>query len=93
MPKIQFLDPKESRKAGFVEFQPIPVNQYQKTVKEERENFSDDELKAILEAARERNIRVISDEIYHRLTYDRPDQTALAFDDSVTVIKRTSHAG
>ncbi len=47
MPKIQFLDPKESRKPGFVEFQPIPVNQYQKTVKEERENFSDDELKAI----------------------------------------------
>lgn len=47
MPKIQFIDPVESRKPGFVEFQPIPVNQYQKTVKDERENFSDDELKAI----------------------------------------------
>ncbi len=47
MPKIQFLDPTKARKPGFVEFQPIPVNQYQKTVKEERENFSDDELKAI----------------------------------------------
>lgn len=52
--------------------------------------IEDDELKAILEAARERNIRVISDEIYHRLTYDRLDQTALAFDDSVTVINSFS---
>ena len=47
MPKIQFIDPAEARKPGFVEFQPIPVNQYQKTVKEERENFTDEELKAI----------------------------------------------
>lgn len=47
MPKIQFLDPTEARKPGFVEFQPIPVNQYQKTVKDERGNFTDDELKAI----------------------------------------------
>ena len=47
MPKIQFIDPAEARKPGFVEFQPIPVNQYQKTVKEERGNFTDGELKAI----------------------------------------------
>lgn len=47
MPKIQFLDPNEIRKPGFVEFEPIPVNQYQKTVKDERENFTDEELKAI----------------------------------------------
>ncbi len=47
MPKIQFIDPVESRKPGFIEFQPIPVNQYQKTVAEERENFTDEELKAI----------------------------------------------
>lgn len=52
--------------------------------------IADDELKAILSAAKERNIRVISDEIYHRLTYDRPDTTALAFDDNVTVINSFS---
>lgn len=52
--------------------------------------IADDELKAILEAARERNIRVISDEIYHRLTYDRADRTALEFDNSVTVINSFS---
>ncbi|NLI72949.1 MAG: dehydrogenase [Bacteroidales bacterium] len=47
MPKVQFLDPNEIRKPGFVEFNPIPVNQYQKTVKDERKNFTDEELKAI----------------------------------------------
>jgi len=40
MPKSQFIDPREKRKAGFVEFGKIPVNQYQKTIKEEKENFS-----------------------------------------------------
>lgn len=47
MPKVQFIDPAEVRKPGFVEFKPIPVNQYRKTVKEEREHFSDAEFKAI----------------------------------------------
>lgn len=47
MPKIQYIDPTESRKPGFVEFQPIPINQYQKTVKDELDNFSQEELKAI----------------------------------------------
>lgn len=47
MPKNQFLDPNEVRKPGFIEFQPIPVNQYQKTVKDERGNFTDEEFKAI----------------------------------------------
>ncbi len=47
MPKSEFIDPTETRKQGFIEFQSIPVNQYKKTVKEERQNFSDDELKNI----------------------------------------------
>ena len=47
MPKVQFIDPSEVRKPGFVEFQPIPVNQYQKSVKDEKENFTDEEFKLI----------------------------------------------
>ena len=39
MPKSQFMDPNELRKPGFVEFEPIPVNQYNKTIKEEKENY------------------------------------------------------
>ena len=47
MPKVQPIDPNEVRKPGYVEFQPIPVNQYQKSVKDEKKNFTSDEFKAI----------------------------------------------
>lgn len=40
MPKSQFVDPKEVRKSGFVKFEPIPVNQYKKTIDEEKANYS-----------------------------------------------------
>ena len=39
MPKCQFVDPTEVRKRGTVEFQPIPVNQYDRTVQDELERF------------------------------------------------------
>ncbi len=47
MPKVQIIDPQEVRKPGYVEFIPIPVNQYQKRVKDERAHFTDEEFKAI----------------------------------------------
>lgn len=47
MPKNVFIDPKEVRKPGFVEFGKIPVNQYQKTVEQEKMNFSKDDFMGI----------------------------------------------
>jgi len=44
MPKIQYINPDEVRKPGQIEFNPIPVNQYNKTVEEEKENFSNEDL-------------------------------------------------
>jgi 2-oxoisovalerate dehydrogenase E1 component len=46
MPKGQYINPKEIRKAGEIKFNPIPVNQYQKNVKDELEsrNFTKDDL-------------------------------------------------
>ncbi|HBL73592.1 MAG: dehydrogenase [Bacteroidetes bacterium GWF2_42_66] len=44
MPKIQFINPEEVRKAGEITFNPIPVNQYNKTVEEEKANFSNEDL-------------------------------------------------
>ncbi len=41
MPKIQFIDPNVARQAGEILFEPIPVNQYNKTIAEEKANFSD----------------------------------------------------
>ncbi len=40
MPKQQFLDPVETRKPQMLEIKPIPVNVYDKTIEEEKENFS-----------------------------------------------------
>ena len=44
MPKNQFINPEEVRKAGEITFKPIPVNQYNKTVEEEKANFSNEDL-------------------------------------------------
>lgn len=41
------IDPGQVRKPGTVEFKPIPVNQYSKSVKDERASFSDEELMSI----------------------------------------------
>jgi 2-oxoisovalerate dehydrogenase E1 component len=40
MPKSQFIDPKTLRRPGKISFTDIPVNQYAKTIEEERVNFS-----------------------------------------------------
>ncbi len=49
MPKCQHIDPSQVRKPGEVPFKPIPVNQYQKTAKEELAagNFSKEDLRRI----------------------------------------------
>jgi len=47
MPKCQFVDPKEKRKAGIVELGSIPVNQYKKTLAQEQKIFSKDDLLGI----------------------------------------------
>ena len=47
-------------------------------------------LARLVEAAREMGIAIISDEIYHRLSYSEPDVTALSLGDDVTVINSFS---
>jgi len=49
-----------------------------------------DNLAAICAWCRSRGITVISDEIYHGLTYDKPAETALRFDDDAIVINSFS---
>jgi 2-oxoisovalerate dehydrogenase E1 component len=44
MPKSQPIYPTTSRKAGFIEFKPIPVNQYNKTTREELNRYRPDDL-------------------------------------------------
>ena len=47
MSKSLFVDPKEVRKSGFVKFNDIPVNQYNKTIKDEKKNFSSEDFTRI----------------------------------------------
>ncbi|HHW00839.1 MAG TPA: dehydrogenase [Clostridiaceae bacterium] len=47
MAKQLFVDPKEIRKSGKITFQDIPVNQYNKTIEEEKANFSTDDFMRI----------------------------------------------
>ncbi|MDR2145993.1 MAG: dehydrogenase [Tannerella sp.] len=49
MPKTEYIDPQESRKAGEIKFRSVPVNRYEKTVSEELEskNFTKEDLKRI----------------------------------------------
>lgn len=44
MPKNLLIDPKELRKAGELEFKSIPLNKYNKTIKDEKKNFSKDDI-------------------------------------------------
>jgi 2-oxoisovalerate dehydrogenase E1 component len=43
MPKSQNINPKEVRKPQFIEFGKIPVNQYNKSIDEEKNSFSTDD--------------------------------------------------
>jgi len=47
MAKQLFVDPKELRKSGKITFQDIPVNQYNKTIEEEKANYSTDDFMRI----------------------------------------------
>jgi aspartate/methionine/tyrosine aminotransferase len=52
--------------------------------------LSDDALSAMCAAMAERGKPLISDEIYHGLTYDRPATTALAFDPEAFIVNSFS---
>ncbi|HOK97097.1 MAG TPA: thiamine pyrophosphate-dependent enzyme, partial [Anaerohalosphaeraceae bacterium] len=44
MPKCLMVDPNEKRKATFIQFTPIPVNQYSKTVRDELSRYTKEDL-------------------------------------------------
>ncbi|NLX06219.1 MAG: dehydrogenase [Phycisphaerae bacterium] len=44
MPKSMVINPTEARQPGYVEFSPIPVNQYNRSVKDELKRYGKDDL-------------------------------------------------
>jgi 2-oxoisovalerate dehydrogenase E1 component len=47
MTKSLFYDPSEIRKSGWIKFTDIPVNQYNKTLKDEKDNYTKEDLLGI----------------------------------------------
>ena len=43
MTKQLNIDPQDMRRPGFIEFDPIPVNQYRRTIEDEKVRFSTDD--------------------------------------------------
>jgi len=86
MPKNQVLDPKEIRKSGFVKFKDIPVNQYSKTIAEEKTNFSDDDLvriyrdMAIIREFETMLYEIKTTNAYNGVEYNNPGPAHLSWD-------------
>ncbi|MCW0482610.1 alpha-ketoacid dehydrogenase subunit alpha/beta [Gaoshiqia sediminis] len=84
MPKIQFIDPQEVRKAGEVTFNPIPVNQYNKSIEDEKANFSkEDFLRIYHDMVVIREFETMLNEIkikseYNGIAYNHPGPAHLS---------------
>ncbi|MGQ8335979.1 alpha-ketoacid dehydrogenase subunit alpha/beta [Sunxiuqinia sp. A32] len=84
MPKVQFIDPQEVRKAGEVTFNPIPVNQYSKSIEDEKANFSkEDFLRIYHDMVVIREFETMLNEIkikgeYNGIAYNHPGPAHLS---------------
>jgi len=84
MPKVEFIDPKIARKASEIKIDPIPVNQYKKTVKDEKSNYSKEEfLKIYRDMVIIREFETMLNEIkinnnYHGIAYNHPGPAHLS---------------
>ncbi len=92
MPKTLFIDPKQSRKAGKIEFQPIPVNTYQKTVRDEKKNFTNDQLlKIYFDMAVIREFELMLNKIkttneYNGISYNHPGPAHLSIGQEASAV-------
>lgn len=84
MPKSQNIDPKVIRKPEFIEFGRIPVNQYNKTIEQEKAHFSDEDfiriyrdMTIIREFETMLNLIKTTNE-YHGITYNHPGPAHLS---------------
>ncbi|RPH74936.1 dehydrogenase, partial [bacterium] len=84
MPKSQFIDPRDIRKPGKLQFGSIPLNQYNQTIAEERRHFSDDDLVRIYrDMVIIREFENMLNEIkvkneYHGISYNHPGPAHLS---------------
>ncbi|MCL2821354.1 MAG: thiamine pyrophosphate-dependent enzyme [Oscillospiraceae bacterium] len=100
MPKIQVMDPKEIRKSGFITFSDIPVNQYKKTVKDEKEasqgaadsGFKDDDFvriykdMAIIREFESMLYSIKTTNVYNGVEYNNPGPAHLSLGQEASAV-------
>ena len=92
MPKSQFSDPKELRAAGWIKFTDIPVNQYNKTIAEEKKIYSkDDFLRIYHDMAVIREFETMLNEIktknaYNGVEYNNPGPAHLSLGQEASAV-------
>ena len=99
MPKIQFIDPLVVRKASFLEFGKIPLNQYNRSITDERKNYSDDDFKRIYRdmciiREFETMLNLIKTQgEYHEIPYDHPGPAHLSIGQEAAAVGMAYNLG
>ena len=92
MPKSQFSDPKELRAAGWIKLKDIPVNQYNKSITEEKKIYSkDDFLRIYHDMAVIREFETMLNEIktksvYNGVEYNNPGPAHLSLGQEASAV-------
>ncbi len=97
MPKSQYMDPNELRKSGYITFTDIPVNQYNKTLAEEKKIFStEDFLRIYHDMATIREFETMLLDIkttskYHDIEYNNPGPAHLSMGQEASAVGEAYH--
>ncbi len=92
MPKVTYIDPKQERQSGQITFDPIPVNQYNKSIEDEKVNYSKDEfLKIYRDMVIIREFETMLNEIkvsgeYHEIPYNHPGPAHLSIGQEASAV-------
>lgn len=92
MPKSQFIDPNEVRKSGFIELDDIPINQYKRTITQEKDNYSkEDFMRIFRDMAIIREFETMINEIktmgqYNGIEYNHPGPAHLSIGQEASAV-------
>ncbi len=92
MPKCQFIDPEVIRKSGFIKFNDIPVNQYNKSIEDEMGNYTrEDFLRIYRDMAIIREFETMLHLIkttgeYNKIRYNHPGPAHLSIGQESSVV-------
>ncbi|MGI6707278.1 MAG: alpha-ketoacid dehydrogenase subunit alpha/beta [Clostridia bacterium] len=95
MPRSQFIDPSEVRKSGKITFKDIPVNQYNKTIEDEKANYSkEDFLRIFRDMAIIREFETMINLIkttgeYNGISYNHPGPAHLSIGQEASAVGQT----